>query len=171
MKTLTDPDAGRIHADTLNATIEDMVALNRPARLSPTARADPVELTVYRVEARLVGFFHEPDGDYHLVLASLADPAITMIAEVPDPKCSRVCASGRAQLYAQLRQTLLDYLNSQQSDAQPLIRVTGVGFFDYFHHQRGVAPNGIELHPVLDVEFPSPEPASPDTPRRGPASS
>jgi hypothetical protein len=27
--------------------------------------------------------------------------------------------------------------------------VTGVGFFDVIHGQTGVAPNGIELHPVL----------------------
>jgi len=27
--------------------------------------------------------------------------------------------------------------------------VTGVGFFDFLHGQTGVAPNGVELHPVL----------------------
>jgi len=27
--------------------------------------------------------------------------------------------------------------------------ITGVGFVDFSHGQRGVAPNGIELHPVL----------------------
>jgi hypothetical protein len=27
--------------------------------------------------------------------------------------------------------------------------ITGVGFFDFIHGQTGVAPNGIELHPVL----------------------
>ena len=27
--------------------------------------------------------------------------------------------------------------------------ITGVGFFDYYHGQTGVAPNAIELHPVL----------------------
>jgi hypothetical protein len=27
--------------------------------------------------------------------------------------------------------------------------ITGVGFFDYQHGQTGVAPNAIELHPVL----------------------
>jgi len=27
--------------------------------------------------------------------------------------------------------------------------VTGVAFFDYDHGQTGVAPNAIELHPVL----------------------
>jgi hypothetical protein len=37
------------------------------------------------------------------------------------------------------------------------VQVTGVGFFDFFHRQHGVAPNVIELHPVLDVQFnPSP---------------
>ena len=32
-------------------------------------------------------------------------------------------------------------------------RITGVGFFDDVHGQMGVAPNGIELHPILRVEF------------------
>ena len=29
--------------------------------------------------------------------------------------------------------------------------ITGVGFFDFLHGQTGVAPNAIELHPVLAV--------------------
>jgi hypothetical protein len=31
--------------------------------------------------------------------------------------------------------------------------VTGVGFFDFIHGQTGVAPNGIELHPILNIAF------------------
>ena len=31
--------------------------------------------------------------------------------------------------------------------------VTGVGFFDKIHGQTGVAPNGIELHPVLSISW------------------
>jgi hypothetical protein len=31
----------------------------------------------------------------------------------------------------------------------PLARVVGVAFFDTKHGQTGVAPNGIELHPIL----------------------
>ena len=27
--------------------------------------------------------------------------------------------------------------------------IRGIGFFDFKHGKRGVAPNGIELHPVL----------------------
>jgi hypothetical protein len=32
-------------------------------------------------------------------------------------------------------------------------RVTGVGFFDRMHGQTGVAPNVIELHPILKIEW------------------
>jgi Protein of unknown function (DUF3761) len=152
VKTLTDPDTTRIR-DTVDATVEQLVALPRPDHLSPIARAAPAEITVYRVKARLVYFTSESDHDYHLVLASLADPNIQMIAEIPDPQCSRVCSSGRAQLYAQLRQEMMDRLDSPQSEREPLVRITGVGFFDYRHGQRGLAPNAIELHPVIGVEF------------------
>ncbi|HWC75218.1 MAG TPA: hypothetical protein VG454_14880 [Gemmatimonadales bacterium] len=154
VKTLSDPDTGRIHGDTVDASVEDLVALERPNQLSASGRADPVEVTIYRVKARLVWFVGEKDGDYHLVLASLPDPAIQMIAEVPNPGCTGSCASGRSELYARVRQTLMDHLDSPQSEAAPVVRVTGVGFFDYLHGQRGVAPNGIELHPVIKVEFP-----------------
>jgi len=34
------------------------------------------------------------------------------------------------------------------------VTVTGVRFFDRKHGKTGVAPNGIELHPVIDIQFP-----------------
>ena len=50
-------------------------------------------------------------------------------------------------------------------------RVVGVAFFDYFHGQTGVAPNAIELHPILGFsclsgpgQSPSPLPAPPPPP-------
>ncbi len=36
-----------------------------------------------------------------------------------------------------------------------VVTVEGVGFFDFLHGQTGVADNGVELHPVLDIEFPT----------------
>src|SRR5205823_1833356 len=33
------------------------------------------------------------------------------------------------------------------------VQIIGVGMFDFLHGQTGVAPNGIELHPVLDIIF------------------
>ena len=42
-----------------------------------------------------------------------------------------------------------------QARIQPTAAVvTGVGFFDRFHGQTGVAKNVIELHPILDIDFP-----------------
>ncbi|HEX4629281.1 MAG TPA: hypothetical protein VH137_10885, partial [Gemmatimonadales bacterium] len=64
------------------------------------------------------------------------------------------CASGYASVFAMVRQQLFDYLNSPRSGARPLVRITGVGFFDFRHGQRGLAPNAIELHPVIAVAFP-----------------
>ncbi len=31
--------------------------------------------------------------------------------------------------------------------------VVGVAFFDFLHGQSGVAPNGIELHPILGFRY------------------
>jgi hypothetical protein len=33
------------------------------------------------------------------------------------------------------------------------VHVTGIGFFDFIHGQTGVAPNGVELHPVLSISL------------------
>jgi hypothetical protein len=57
------------------------------------------------------------------------------------------------------------------------ITVTGVGFFDFKHGQSGVAPNAIELHPLLSVKLGgtvSSSPAPPTkkaTPKPAPAGS
>src|SRR5262249_10830121 len=53
----------------------------------------------------------------------------------------------RAQFDAKFTAT-----TSFQTTSTP-VRVTGVGFFDFLHGQTGVAPNGIELHPVIDIIF------------------
>src|SRR5437773_7924800 len=53
---------------------------------------------------------------------------------------------------------------SQMTKARSLVRlcrrakVTGVAFFDFKHGQTGVAPNAIELHPLLDITFGVPTP-------------
>ena len=39
-------------------------------------------------------------------------------------------------------------------DAYVPVIVTGVGFWDFYHGQRGRAANLVELHPVLDIQFP-----------------
>ena len=37
----------------------------------------------------------------------------------------------------------------KETDEAVIIEVVGIGFFDRLHGQRGMAPSGIEIHPVL----------------------
>jgi len=45
--------------------------------------------------------------------------------------------------------------------ASESVTVRGPGFFDFAHGQDGVAPNAIELHPVISIEFHGPATAAP----------
>jgi hypothetical protein len=44
------------------------------------------------------------------------------------------------------------------------VQITGVGFFDFKHGQSGVAPNAIELHPVLRLSVGAGNTAPPSVP-------
>jgi hypothetical protein len=92
----------------------------------------------------------ETDQDYHIVLAD--DTGRTMIVESAHPDCalkSRFKAE-IDQVRASLDQTFKGPINKPMK-MRKLVTVTGVGFFDHIHGQTGVAPNGIELHPILQV--------------------
>ena len=101
----------------------------------PGARA-PFEFNVFKVTAKVTQAIAEDDRDLHLVLS---DGTHTMIAEAPDAACNTGARAYRR------KQMLVAH------DAVKICNalVTGVAFFDFFHHQTGVAPNEIELHPIL----------------------
>lgn len=164
VKTMSDPDRECVSLTPVDATVEELAALPRPAHTPRTGRAKPLECTVYRVRAHLAGWDtvmprRERDHDIHIVLFGLTNPRISMIAEMPDPMCDGACRSGFAEQFARERAALLREVNDPDSPIgrdpdKALVVVTGVGFFDFLHHQTGVAPNGFELHPVLSIEFP-----------------
>jgi hypothetical protein len=118
-----------------DATIAYLVSRPRPSAL-PATRL-PFERHVFRVTAAVTLDRSERDGDLHLVLS---DGVRTMIAESPMPSCAPGATLTRRRQMAQARAAV-------QLCAKA--RVTGVAFFDFLHGQTGVAPNGIELHPVL----------------------
>jgi len=124
-------------------------------------RAD-AEKQVYSVEAVLLGWKQETaehgDRDFHLVLADTNDVTRTMIAEVPSAECQGACSSLQAQPFAEVRQILTAQLSEPEAHFRRfphawIVRVEGVGFFDVFHQQIGVAENCMELHPLLKIEF------------------
>jgi hypothetical protein len=150
VKTGTDSDAASVNLTSPQTmAITDLIALPNPG---PDARLSPTEDTVYVVNATLTDYKIEGDSDYHLVL--MDDQGNTMIAEIPSPSCvdssspfASQISNARSQFDAQFQ------ASSSFQTANVPVQVTGVGFFDFFHHQRGVAPNIIELHPVLDIQF------------------
>jgi len=160
VKVLTDPAATRVNMTPVTTkAVEDLRALSMPAPGGrPPGMADaryPQEMQTYQVRARLIKVKHESDLDYHVVIEGRS--GATMIAEVPDPQC--VASSIRAQV-RRARTTVERLLGRIPGDRRftdfpgfPSVTVTGVLFFDVPHAtpQEGVAPNNVELHPVLDI--------------------
>lgn len=158
VKTGSDPGASQVGLATPQPdTISDLIQFPPPDPLPGNTRFAPAENTVYVVNATLTDFRLESDSDYHLVI--MDDQGGQMIAEIPSPSCVDASSpflpqisSARSQFDAQFQVTT----NFQTANLP--VQVTGVGFFDKFHNQHGVAPNVIELHPVLDIQF-NPGPA------------
>lgn len=154
VKTGTDPAATQVDLNTVHpTTIAALTALPVPAGFSQDAgRLAPVEDTVYQVQATLKEYKMEADSDYHLVLADAAGH--TMIAEIPSPAC---VGPGSPFLPGITKaRSAFDSHYAPGDFWQPSgasVQVTGVGFFDTPHGQTGVAPNAIELHPVLGIQF------------------
>lgn len=123
-----------------------------------TTRYAPWETESVTVRATLVGWKTETDHDYHMVIADLNNPSDTMIIEPPDPTCSSACDGGFANYFQATRTKLVNCFGSPPSSftnlpAGIVVDVTGVPEFDALHGQTGVAPNGIEIHPVLNINF------------------
>jgi hypothetical protein len=153
VKTGTDSGATSIDLNSSSATtISSLVAESAPQPIPVNSRVQPTETTVWTVDATLLEFKRENDSDYHLVLSDGAGN--TMIAEIPSPTCvgaGSPFASAIAQARSQFDATFTVGSSFQQANVP--VQVTGVGMFDFLHGATGAAPNGVELHPVLKINF------------------
>ena len=153
VKTGTDYDRNKIHQQAVNSTIKYLDSRPEPSSRPQANRIRPVEVTTYEVTASLVEYKEEDDSDYHLVLRD--GRGRTMIAEIPAPSCVGRMSPERSKIVAARRWFNQHYVvTSDFKNAGQRVTVTGVGFFDYLHGQTGVAPNGIELHPVTAIQSP-----------------
>jgi hypothetical protein len=179
VKTGTDADVGAVDiAHPHPTTIATLGSLPQPSSGSIPAdnRISPTETTVWTVQATLVEFKFENnpnsgDSDYHLVLRDAQGN--TLIAEIPSPSCVDPSSPFVNGIHESRHE--MDSRFTASSSFQPVgqpVEVTGVGFFDFPHGQRGHAPNFIELHPVLSLSFkpgsPSPQPPPQPTPQPSP---
>jgi hypothetical protein len=156
VKTGTDANVGLVNMTPQDTTIASLRAIAVPASLSWNSPrftyAGSPEIQTYRLtNVTLTLYKLENDSDYHLVLQDGAGN--TMISEIPYSGCisgsawSSQISSARAAFDARYT------ASTSFQTANETVTVTGVGFFDLLHGQTGVAPNGIELHPVLGICF------------------
>lgn len=153
VKTLQDQRASRIDNDPEGATVDKLRGLTPPFIGTHTPRVLGVETTTYRLRVQLVAFKFEEDSDIHLVVASPKNRTHTMIAEFPNSGCTKHASSTKRRAMSNARAALIRACGtpgrSRFRTLHGSATLTGVGFYDLLHRQRGVAPNGIELHPVL----------------------
>jgi hypothetical protein len=153
VKTGTDPDSGLVNlSSTTSTTISNMRAFAAPSPIPANNRVQPAETTVWVISATLTQYKLESDSDYHLILDDGAGH--TMIAEIPSPSCvgtSSPFASGISHARSQFDAAYTATTSFQTANVP--VQITGIGMFDFLHGQTGVAPNGIELHPVIDIIF------------------
>lgn len=153
VKTGTDADASLVNLNTpVTQTISYLDSLTAPSTLPANNRVQPTETTLFVVDATLVEYKLETDSDYHLVLKDAQGN--TMIAEIPDPACvgaGSVFAAGIQNARSEFDGKYTVTTSFQTANIP--VEVRGVGFFDFNHGQTGVAPNAIELHAVLDINF------------------
>jgi hypothetical protein len=155
VKVGTDADAADVDLGAAQEiTIAELRALPKPAHVpNEWPRQLDAERTVFILRnVALEGAVREDDVDYHMVISA----GDSMIVEVPHPSCmggskwKGFVRAVRATVDAHLKVT--GRWKDVPADAST-VTVVGVGFFDKIHGQRGHAPNGIELHPVLDLCF------------------
>lgn len=158
VKTLSDADASSVNFSPRPTTVAWLTSQPAPSLLPADSRVAPLELQAFTVRAQLIAIKEENDRDFHILLADLADPSATMIAEIPSQNCSGACASRYASQFESARRELESRFGMptnrfENVPGNVIVDVTGVAFFDFFHRQRDVAPNAIELHPVLSIHF------------------
>jgi hypothetical protein len=148
VKTLTDPAAKEVNFKPRPDSIAHLVTLPLPAQLGARTKAEKVSVSI---RVRLVATKLEPDGDIHLIVGEPGNPRATMIVEFPELACTHGAQHRWAMERAKRR-----FLAAEGPVGGDKYRVlsgtatiSGVVFFDFLHGQHGVAPNGVELHPVL----------------------
>jgi len=182
-------DTGAASIDFQNpvaTTLHDLVRLPRPTLPSDDVTRTVEEKIVRTVNGRLIRFKKETgktgDSDFHLVISDatmLYSPggpssqasAHSFIAEIPDPACvaGREGTVTTPSRFAQELGTVLAAFNQRFPDPTHAwnelegipVRLTGVVFFDKPHGQVGRALNGLELHPLLAIEFLTAPPVEP----------
>lgn len=155
VKTLSDPARKQVNFHPLDTTVQHLRHLARPASVGIyDPRKHPVEFRTYKIRAQVIAATVEADHDIHLIVSVPGQRHATMITEFPNPRC--IASAFKRPAMSQARRAMLSNCGSIPTGSfvnlKGVVTMTGVGFWDIKHGQTGVAPNAIELHPVLSIK-------------------
>jgi len=155
IKVGEDKDVARVNTTAQKTNIAKLVQIGAP--INPGVRKDtrykPTEFQTFEINGQLTLIKREADQDYHIVVKD--NRGRTMIVESPDPGCA-----GKSRFLKEITEVraAIDKffggpITGKQTPKNVYVTVQGVAFFDLIHGQTGVAPNGIELHPILHIDL------------------
>ncbi len=149
-KVLADPSADSISLTIEPKTIKELSAIDTKLPENKYKETKPrmeIEKHIYQVKhCFITDVLRENDNDLHLVIED--GSGNHMIAEIPDPTCPDAKNSEWASNFEDVRAVMLKYANNYH---HYLFTVTGVLFVDKSHNQTGLAPNSVELHPIIEL--------------------
>jgi hypothetical protein len=156
VKNLIDPAAVRVNLTPVLTTVDRLRGLARPRTISGRApRTAPVEFKTYKVTAQLVEAKRAQSLEIVLIIRD-RHSGHTMIVAFPDTGCSEVGRGDEAgdihSAYDSFSAYCTPVLSTRgYTRLRGTAAITGVGYFDVRHPkpERGAAPNGIQLRPVL----------------------
>jgi len=152
VKSCSDSDAVKINSTPRKTSIKTLTSKSAPDKISKKLPRTGLEFKTYKIQAKITYWNTQEDGDFHLVLQDLKDSTLTMIGEIPDPNCDEV-KNGIFFKQIESARKSFNLIKWTKNRVLPgIYNITGVAFFDKVHGQKGVAKNGIELHPILSIE-------------------
>ena len=152
VKAGSDADRNKVSATVLNTTVVSLRSKPKPSTYPNNNRITSTEFHIWALTAFATQYKSEADGDIHLVIKDASGNS--MIAELPAPTCEPSSSRWQAAIDS-ARATFVHTYPSSTSwhYIHRLTDLRGVGFMDVLHGQAGVAPDGVELHPVLYIHF------------------
>jgi len=152
VKTGADADRGRVSTKVVATQVASLVKIAKPSHYPTNNRIAPTELHTFQITAKVTQYKEEADSDIHLVLYD--GSGHHMIAEIPAPNCVTGTSRWRSNI-ATARSTWTHAypLSTSWHHINRTVTIRGLGFFDVPHGQTGVAPNAIELHPIIRVQL------------------
>ena len=156
IKTLSDADTIFVNFDTIRkSSVQEQISFNAPYGKLGSRLAS--ETTVYSIDCFIIGFANEDDKDIHIIVEDVNTDE-TMVIEIVKPECLDVQNTSRYEALKRLYEWFTNNVGIPRHSftflkEHKLVTITGIGFWDFLHGQKGMANSGREIHPVLSMQF------------------